>query len=98
MNGLKLLTNSNLSYWILLLLFALIALVIGNIFYEVVSKLNTQSFLDHCSDLITSISITFFNNIIATILAIIIAFLITNYLYNKKFFKSSFLIILIRLS
>jgi len=95
MNGLKLLTNSNFSYWILLLLFALIALVIGNICYEVVSKLNAQSFLDHFSDLLTSISITFFNNIIATILAIIIAFLITNYLYNKKFFKSSFLIILI---
>lgn len=95
MNGLRHLIKSNFSYWILLVLFGVIALVIGNICYQVISKLDTNFFLIHFNDLLTSISITFFNNIIATILAVIIAFLITNYLYNKKSFKSSFLIILI---
>ena len=95
MNGLRHLIKSNFSYWILLFLFGLIALVISNICYQVISKLDIHSFLFHFNDLLISISITFFNNIIATILAVIIAFLITNYLYNKKFFKSSFLIILI---
>ena len=95
MNGLRHLIKSNFSYWILLFLFGLIALVISNICYQVISKLDIHSFLFHFNDLLSSISITFFNNIIATILAVIIAFLITNYLYNKKFFKSSFLIILI---
>ena len=89
MNGLRHLIKSNFSYWIFLVLFGVIALVIGNICYQVISKLDTHFFLIHFNDLLTSISITFFNNIIATIFAIITAFLITNYLYNKKYVAAS---------
>ena len=60
MNGLRHLIKSNFSYWIFLVLFGVIALVIGNICYQVISKLDTNFFLIHFNDLLTSISITFF--------------------------------------
>lgn len=95
MSGLKLLINQNISFLIIFLLFGIVFLVIGNILYESINQLTIKSFSNDLINFLPSISVTFFNNILSTICAIFIAFFITEYLYKKSSFSSSFLIVLI---
>ncbi len=95
MNGLKHLINQNTPLLIIFLLFGIIFLIIGNIFYELIIQLTIRSFSNDFINLLPSISITLMNNLFSVICAILIAFFITNYLYKKSSANSSFLIILI---
>ena len=95
MSGLKLLINQNISFLIIFLLFGIVFLIIGNILYESINQLSIKSFSNDLMNFLPSISVTFFNNILSTICAIFIAFFITEYLYKKSSFSSSFLIVLI---
>ena len=95
MNGLKHLINQNIPSLIIILLFGMVFLIIGSVIYDLIIQLSIYSFYNDFINLLPSIAVTFFNNLLSVSISILIAFFITNYLNKKLSIDYSFLIIFI---